>query len=100
MLATALEAETSAHLGYDKHHPAGRDNADSRNGIRTRTVLIEIGPVGIVVPCTRSPTRRFRLERWLPGRVHGGGGGVGPAPSLAGPRSRGLVSRATPPRSC
>ena len=50
VLETALEEEMSAHLGYDKHDPAGRDRGNSRNGVRSKTVLTEIGPVEIDVP--------------------------------------------------
>src|SRR5215475_16220701 len=50
VLETALEAEMSEHLGYDKHDPAGRNGANSRNGARAKTVLTEIGPVEISVP--------------------------------------------------
>jgi putative transposase len=50
VLETALEAEMSEHLGYDKHDPAGRDGANSRNGVRSKTVITEIGPVQIEVP--------------------------------------------------
>lgn len=50
VLETALEAEMSEHLGYDKHDYAGRDNGNSRNGVRGKTVLTEIGPVQIDVP--------------------------------------------------
>ena len=32
VLETALEAEISEHLGYDKHDPAGRGSGNSRNG--------------------------------------------------------------------
>ena len=39
VLETALEAEMSEHLGYDKHHPAGRNHGNSRNGVRSKTVL-------------------------------------------------------------
>ncbi len=50
VLETALEEEMSAHLGYDKHDPVGRDRGNSRNGVRAKTVLTEIGPVEIEVP--------------------------------------------------
>jgi transposase-like protein len=40
----------SAHLGYDKHDPLGRDRGNSRNGVRAKTVLTETGPVEIEVP--------------------------------------------------
>jgi putative transposase len=53
VLETALEAEMTEHLGYDKHDPMGRNGANSRNGTRTKTVLTEIGPVDIEVPRDR-----------------------------------------------
>jgi putative transposase len=53
VLETALEAEMSEHLGYDKHDPAGRNGGNSRNGTRTKTVLTEVGPVPIEVPRDR-----------------------------------------------
>jgi putative transposase len=53
VLHTALEAEMTEHLGYDRHDPAGRDGGNSRNGSRTKTVLTEIGSVQIEVPRDR-----------------------------------------------
>ena len=53
VLETALEAEISEHLGYDKHEAAGRNGENSRNGHRPKTVLTELGPVGIDVPRDR-----------------------------------------------
>lgn len=53
VLETALEAEMAEHLGYDKHDAAGRNGGNSRNGIRTKTVLTEVGPVEIEVPRDR-----------------------------------------------
>jgi len=53
VLETALEAEMSEHLGYERHDPVGRDSGNSRNGTRTKTVLTEIGPVQIEVPRDR-----------------------------------------------
>jgi putative transposase len=50
VLETALEAEMSEHLGYDKHDPVGRTGGNCRNGTRAKTVLTEIGPVQIEVP--------------------------------------------------
>ena len=46
----ALEEEMADHLGYDKHDPVGRNHGNSRNGVRSKTVLTEIGPVEIDVP--------------------------------------------------
>src|SRR3954452_15899746 len=53
VLETALDAEMSEHLGYDKHDAVGRDGGNSRNGTRSKTVLTEIGPVEIEVPRDR-----------------------------------------------
>jgi transposase-like protein len=53
VLETALEAEMSEHVGYDKHDPAGRNGGNSRNGTRAKTVLTEVGPVEIEVPRDR-----------------------------------------------
>ncbi|WP_375372283.1 IS256 family transposase [Pseudarthrobacter sp. AB1] len=50
VLETALEAEMDEHLGYGKHDVSGRGSGNSRNGIRTKTVMTEIGPVEIDVP--------------------------------------------------
>lgn len=50
VLETALDAEMTEHLGYDKHEPIGRDSGNSRNGTRLKTVFTEIGPVEIEVP--------------------------------------------------
>src|SRR3954447_1319804 len=52
VLETALEAEMSEHLGYDKHASEGRDRGNSRNGSRAKTVLTELGPVAVDVPGT------------------------------------------------
>ena len=50
VLETALEAEMTEHLGYERHDPAGRSGGNCRNGTRAKTVLTEIGPVQIEVP--------------------------------------------------
>jgi len=49
----ALEGELDDHLGYGKHDPAGRDNGNSRNGHRAKTVITDTGPVEITVPRDR-----------------------------------------------
>jgi len=53
VLQSALEAEMSAHLGYEKHDPAGRLVGNSRNGSTPKTVRTEIGDVTIAVPRDR-----------------------------------------------
>ena len=61
VLETALEAEMTDHLGYDKHAPVGRNRGNSRNGVRSKTVLTEIGPVEIEVPRDVDATFTQRL---------------------------------------
>src|SRR3954453_16923289 len=50
VLETALEAELTDHLGYEKHDPVGRNGRNSRNGTRSKQVLTEIGAVELDVP--------------------------------------------------
>jgi putative transposase len=65
VLETALEAEIS------DHDPAGRNRGNSRNGVRSKTVLTEIGPVEIEVPrnveATFTPTIVKKRQRRLSG---------------------------------
>lgn len=49
ILASALEGELTAHLGYDKHERT-EASGDARNGCRSKTVLTKAGPVAIDVP--------------------------------------------------
>jgi putative transposase len=71
VLETALDAEMSDHLGYDKHDPVGRNCGNSRNGVRSKTVLTEIGPVEIEVPrdvdASFQPTIVRKRQRGSPG---------------------------------
>ena len=54
VIETALDEEMSEHLGYDKHDPAGRGSGNSRNGMRSKTVITDnAGPVSIDVPRDR-----------------------------------------------
>src|ERR1043166_2329566 len=53
VLESALEGEIADHLGYDRGDPAGVNGGNSRNGIRSKTVLTEVGPVAIDVPRDR-----------------------------------------------
>jgi len=71
VLETALEAEMTEHLGYDKHDPMGRNGANSRNGTRTKTVFTEIGPVDIEVPRDRDATFAPTIVRKRQRRLDG-----------------------------
>ena len=58
VLERALEAELTAHLGYDKGERAGRGGGASnyRNGTIAKTVQTGVGPVGLAVPRDRAGT--------------------------------------------
>ena len=57
VIETALDEEMAEHLGYDKHDPVGRNLGNSRNGVRTKTVLTDnVGPIEITVPRDRDGT--------------------------------------------
>lgn len=56
VLQTALEAEMSDHLGYDKGDRAAAAaiaSSNHRNGSSAKTVLTEVGPVKVDVPRDR-----------------------------------------------
>jgi transposase-like protein len=61
VLESALEGEITDHLGYDKHDPAGRGTGNSRNGVRTKTVLTDVGEVSIDVPRDREASFEPRI---------------------------------------
>jgi transposase-like protein len=60
VLETALEAEMSEHVGYDKHDRAGRNGQNSRNGTRAKTYL---WPMVRARSARRSETARDRTRQ-------------------------------------
>jgi putative transposase len=56
LLEKALGAEMTAHLGYEKHDPAGRRSGNSRNGNSGKTIKGEFGDLPLVVPRDRNGT--------------------------------------------
>jgi putative transposase len=72
VLERALEAEPTAHLGYERHDPAGRGSGNSRNGAIGKRVQTSIGPVGLEVPRDRAGTFEPVLIPKRSGRVSGG----------------------------
>ncbi|MEU7761643.1 transposase [Micromonospora aurantiaca] len=44
-----MNGEITNHLGYEKGDPAGNNGQNSRNGVRGKAVLTEVGPVQIEV---------------------------------------------------
>ncbi len=71
VLETALEAEMTEHVGYEKHDPAGRGTGNSRNGTRSKTVVTEIGPVEIDVPRDTSSSFDPQIVRKRQRRLSG-----------------------------
>jgi transposase-like protein len=71
VLESALEGEITDHLGYDKHDPAGKDSANSRNGRRSKTVTTDIGPVQIDVPRDRDGSFTPQIVRKRQRRLTG-----------------------------
>ena len=55
-LEQMLEAELTAHLGYPRHAPEGRNSGNSRNGKRSRQLRTSSGDTTIEVPRDRNST--------------------------------------------
>jgi len=72
VLERALEAELTAHLGYARHDPAGRNSGNSRNGTISKKVQAGIGPVPIEVPRDRAGAFEPLLVPKRSGRISGG----------------------------
>ncbi len=53
LIETALEAEMTDHLGYEKHSPDGHGSGNSRNGRTSKRVIGEDGDLEIEVPRDR-----------------------------------------------
>src|SRR5690349_23376654 len=51
-----LEAELTAHLGYEPYAPQGRNSGNSRNGKRTRSLRTSAGDTTSTVPRDRGGT--------------------------------------------
>lgn len=54
VLERALDEELTDHLGYEKHDPAGRGSGNSRNGTTPKTMLTDVGAIGMDVPRDRN----------------------------------------------
>ena len=74
VLERALEAELTAHLGYEHNDRAGRGGGDGnyRNGTIAKTVQTGVGPVPLAVPRDRAGTFEPLLVPKRAGRVAGG----------------------------
>jgi hypothetical protein len=74
VLERALEAELTAHLGYERNDRAGRGGGPGnyRNGTIDKTVRTGVGPVGLAVPRDRAGTFEPLLVPKRSGRVADG----------------------------
>src|SRR5436190_253360 len=54
IMESALNAELTTQLGYEKHDPAGYNTGNSRNGTSPKTIKGEFGEVEIEVPRDRT----------------------------------------------
>src|SRR5579864_8169730 len=74
VLERALEAELTAHLGYERNERAGRGGGPGnyRNGTIDKTVQTGVGPVPLAVPRDRAGTFEPLLVPKRSGRIAGG----------------------------
>jgi len=66
-----LEAEMTAHLGYEPHASSGRGSGNSRNGKSKKTLVSDHGPVDIAVPRDRNGSFEPRFVRKHQRRAEG-----------------------------
>jgi putative transposase len=53
IMESALNAELTTHLGYEKHDTAGHNTGNSRNGTYPKTIKGEFGEVQLEIPRDR-----------------------------------------------
>ena len=56
VMERALNAELTAHLGYEHSDPSGDNSGNSRNGTTPKTVHTEYGSVDLAIPRDRNAT--------------------------------------------
>jgi putative transposase len=71
VLERALAEEMTAHLGYEKHDPAGRGSGNSRNGTTGKTLLTDVGAVNLAVPRDRAGSFDPKIVRKGQTRLEG-----------------------------
>jgi putative transposase len=71
VLERALAEEMTAHLGYEKHDPAGRGSGNSRNGTTGKTLLTDAGAVDLAVPRDRAGSFDPKIVRKGQTRLEG-----------------------------
>lgn len=63
LIETALDAELTDHLGYDKHSPGGRGTGNSRNGKTSKRLITGDSDLRIDVPRDRNGDFEPKLVR-------------------------------------
>jgi putative transposase len=76
VLERALDEELTEHLGYEKHHPAGRGSGNSRNGTSSKKLLTEAGAVDLAVPRDRAGSFEPKIVRKGQSRLDGFNGRI------------------------
>lgn len=71
LVETALEAEMTNHLGYQKHSPDGRGTGNSRNGKTSKRIIDDDGDLDIQVPRDRNGDFEPKLVRKRQVRLQG-----------------------------
>lgn len=71
MVERALEAEHTAHLGYEPHERADAPRDNTRNGTGTKTVLTDAGGIEIEVPRDRNGSFEPKLVKKRQRRLDG-----------------------------
>src|SRR5690348_97545 len=71
VLESALEGQLTDHLGYDKGEADAKTGSNHRNGSRTKTVLLDIGPVELTVPRDRDGSFEPQIVRKRQRRLSG-----------------------------
>jgi putative transposase len=61
VLERGLQTELTDHLGYEKGDPAGNGSPNSRNGSSPKTLITEVGDVGLSSPRDRAGSFEPRL---------------------------------------
>ena len=71
LVERVLEGEMTAHLGYERHAPSGKNSGNSKNGEDTKTALSDTGSLEISIPRDRKgsfePQLVAKRQRRLPG---------------------------------
>lgn len=67
----ALETEMTAHLGYSKHAPEGRDGGNSRNGKSRKRLTTDLGLIELEVPRDRDGQFEPQIVRKRQRRIEG-----------------------------